>query len=388
MPTLANTSKQGSQFRRNFRLIRKEKMMKNLILASVLIGLAYVGYRLIFPPPISPSQNIDTGGDITAQVTPGSMDVDWIMGSPDCNKSDEPAIQVHQYDSATYILRQNPCADFEAPFMYLLIGQTRAFLLDTGAVADAPIARTVLDLLAVEGQARLPLIVAHSHSHFDHRRGDGQFFGYNNVEIVGHEPAQVQRFFGLDNWPDGVASLDLGGRILEILPIPGHHPAGIAVYDTLTGMLLTGDNLLPGRVYISDLDSSRASSRRLVEFIENRPVSHVLGGHLEMDNGGRLYQPSSTYRPDQRELQLTREHVLALEQAFGDSSRFILYSAQDDFVLVNTGIIITCIGVIGVVILGAVVLLVFRFIRRRRRRSRAVTTETRSYQGIFGKEEG
>ena len=161
--------------------------------------------------------------------------------------------------------------------------------------------------------------------------------------------------------------------MLEILPIPGHHPAGIAVYDTLTGMLLTGDNLLPGRVYISDLDSSRASSQRLVEFIENRPVSHVLGGHLEMDNEGRLYQPSSTYRPDQRELQLTREHVLALEQAFGVSGRFILYSPQDDFVLVNTGIITTGIGVIGVVIVGAVVLLVFRFVRRRR--SRAATTE-------------
>ena len=137
-------------------------------------------------------------------------------------------------------------------------------------------------------------------------------------------------------------------------------------------MLLTGDNLLPGRVYISDLDSSRASSQRLVRFIESRPVSHLLGGHLEMDNEGRLYEPSSTYRPDQRELQMTREHVVALEQAFGDSGRFILYSAQDDFVLVNTGIIVTGIGVIGVVIVGVLVLLVFRFVRRRR--NRAATT--------------
>jgi len=187
--------------------------------------------------------------------------------------------------------------------------------------------------------------------------------------VVGNEQAEVQAFFGLDNWPDGVASLDLGGRMLEILPIPGHHPAGIAVYDTLTGMLLTGDTLLPGRVYISDLDSSRASSQRLVEFIENRPVSHVLGGHLEMDNEGRLYETSATYRPDQRELQMTRENVLELQQAFGDSGRLILYSAQDDFVLVNTGIIVTGIGVMGVVIVGVLVLLVFRFVRRRRNRA-------------------
>ncbi len=372
MYTLENTTKQSERFHRNRRFIQRKETMRKLVLAAALIRFAFVGYRLIIPGPVSPSQNIDAEGNIVAQVTPGSMEVDWLSGSTDCATNDEPAIQVHQYDSATYILRQNPCADFEAPFMYLLIGQTRALLLDTGAVADAPIARTVLDLLAVEGQPRLPLIVAHSHSHFDHRRGDGQFFGYSNVEIIGHEPEHVQRFFGLDNWPNGVASLDLGGRKLEILPIPGHHPAGIAVYDTLTGMLLTGDNLLPGRVYISDLDSSRASSQRLVRFIESRPVSHVLGGHLEMDNEGRLYEPSSTYRPDQRELQMTREHVVALEQAFGDSGRFILYSAQDDFVLVNTGIIVTGIGVIGVVIVGVLVLLVFRFVRRRR--NRAATT--------------
>lgn len=372
MSNLENSIDQSERFRRKFRFLQGERTMRKITLSAALIGLAYVGYRLIFPPPISPSLNIDTGGDLTPQVTPGSMDVDWVSGSLDCNKSDNPAIQVHQYDLATYILRQSPCADFEAPFMYLLIGQTRAFLLDTGAVAAeevAPVARTVLNLLEEQGQPRLPLIVAHSHGHFDHRRGDGQFLGLPDVVVVGNEPNEVQMFFGLENWPEGAASFDLGGRSLEILPIPGHHPAGIAVYDTLTGMLLTGDNLLPGRVYISDLESSRASSQRLVEFIENRPVSHVLGGHLEMDNEGGLYPPQSTYRPDQRDLQLTREHVLALDQAFGDSGRFILYSPQDDFVLMNTGIIVTAIGGMGVILVGALVLLVFRFFRRRRRRA-------------------
>jgi glyoxylase-like metal-dependent hydrolase (beta-lactamase superfamily II) len=193
-----------------------------------------------------------------------------------------------------------------------------------------------------------------------------------DVVIVGHEPAEVQTFFGLDNWPEGVASFDLGGRSLEILPIPGHHPAGIAVYDTLTGLLLTGDNLLPGRVYIFDLDSFRASSKRLVEFTENRPVSHVLGGHLEMDNEGMLYEPNSTYHPNERDLQMRREHVLALDQALGDFGRLSLYSTQNDFVLVNNGFILTGIGV-TVAVVVALVLLGFLFLFVRRRRSRAVT---------------
>lgn len=346
--------------------------MRKYILTAALVGLAFVGYRLIFPRPISPSQNTYAKGDFTAQVTPGSMEVDWVVGATDCTKNDGPAIQVHQYDAATYILRQNPCADFEAPFMYLLIGQTRALLLDTGAVADegaAPVARTVIQLLTELGQPRLPLIVAHSHGHLDHRRGDVQFRGRPDVVVVGNEPAEVQSFFGLDDWPEGVATFDLGGRSLEILPIPGHHPAAIAVYDPLTGMLLTGDNLLPGRVYISDLDSFRASSQRLVEFIENRPVSDVLGGHLEMDNEGKLFAPSSTSRPNQRDLQMTREHVLALDQAISNFGRLSLYSTQDDFVLVSTRNILIGIGAIGVVCVTALVLSGFRFVRRRRRRA-------------------
>ncbi len=313
-------------------------------------------------------------GELRAQVTSGSMEVDWVSGSPDCGKSDGPAIQVHQYNATTYILRQNPCADFEAPFMYLLIGQTRAFLLDTGAVeaaGDAPVARTVMDLLAERGQPRLPLIVAHSHGHLDHRRGDGQFLGLPDVVIVGNEPAEVQRFFGLDKWPEGIASLDLGGRSLDILPIPGHHPAGIAVYDTLTGMLMTGDNLLPGRIYINDLDSFRASSQRLVEFTENRPVSHVLGGHLEMDDEGKLYGSNSNYHPDERDLQMTAEHVLAFDQAISDFGSFAIYSTQDDFVLVNTGNILRIIGGIVAVCVVALVFIGILFVRRRR--SRAVT---------------
>ena len=38
------------------------------------------------------------------------------------------------YEPTTFILRQSPCADFEANFIYLLIGADKALLIDTGAV--------------------------------------------------------------------------------------------------------------------------------------------------------------------------------------------------------------------------------------------------------------
>ncbi len=45
----------------------------------------------------------------------------------------EPPIQVHAYDPHTYVLRQSKATNYEAPFLYLLFGNERAILLDTGA---------------------------------------------------------------------------------------------------------------------------------------------------------------------------------------------------------------------------------------------------------------
>ena len=65
------------------------------------------------------------------------MDVKWNEGSKDCIKNPQPPIQVHRYNAGTFILRENLCATYEAPFIYLLIGKTKALLIDTGAVTDA-----------------------------------------------------------------------------------------------------------------------------------------------------------------------------------------------------------------------------------------------------------
>ena len=86
-----------------------------------------------------------------SQLVPGTMDVHWNEGSEDCVKNPQPPIQVHRYNAQTFILRENLCATYEAPFIYLLIGKNRALLIDTGAVAEAktmPLAETVISLLA------------------------------------------------------------------------------------------------------------------------------------------------------------------------------------------------------------------------------------------------
>ena len=63
---------------------------------------------------------------------------------------------------------------------------------------------------------------------------------------------------------------------------PGHHPAAITVYDPWTGFLLTGDTVLPGRLYARDFAAFTAALDTLVAFAQSRPVAHVLGCHIEM----------------------------------------------------------------------------------------------------------
>ena len=70
-----------------------------------------------------------------AEVVPGTLDAHWDEGSVNCKTSSQPALQVHRYNPETFILRENLCVTFEAPFMYLLVGSSRALLIDTGDVS-------------------------------------------------------------------------------------------------------------------------------------------------------------------------------------------------------------------------------------------------------------
>jgi glyoxylase-like metal-dependent hydrolase (beta-lactamase superfamily II) len=76
----------------------------------------------------------------------------------------------------------------------------------------------------------------------------------------------TQQFFGIKNWPEDAGAIDLGGRVIDVIPIPGHDQLGVALYDRQTGVLLTGDSLYPGRLYIPDFAAFTSSTERLVAF--------------------------------------------------------------------------------------------------------------------------
>jgi hydroxyacylglutathione hydrolase len=271
-----------------------------------------------------------------SQLVSGSMDVHWNEGASDCARNPQPPIQVHPYNAQTFILRENPCSTAEAPFMYLLVGSNKALLIDTGDVADPkqmPLAQTVMALLPSAGESKLPLVVVHTHGHLDHRLGDSQFKPLSHVEVVPTDLSNVRKYFGFSDWPNGLAQVDLGDRIVDVLPTPGHYPSHVSYYDRQTGLFFSGDFFLPGRLIIDDADADLASANRVVNFIQNRPVTYVLGGHIELDADGEALPLEPHYHPREHVLQLTKQDLVTLPAVIGSfngfytkSGMFVIYS--------------------------------------------------------------
>jgi hydroxyacylglutathione hydrolase len=304
-----------------------------------------------------------------AEPVPGSLPAQWNVGAEDCAASPQPPLQVHKYEPQTFILRQSPCADFEANFIYLLIGSDKALLIDTGAVADPkamPLARTIMELLPEKDGKKLPLVVAHTHRHLDHRAGDPQFASLPSAQVVPFDLEGVQAFFGFTNWPNGIAHIDLGGRTVDVIPTPGHNQTHLAFYDDRTGILFSGDFLLPGRLLIEDAGAYRESAVRVVDFLKTRPLTHILGGHIELNAAGRAYRFGSHHHPNEHRLELARADLAELPEAFERFNGF--YASYPNYILTNPIHNILALVFAVLVVLSLAVFGLYRLWRRRRRR--------------------
>jgi glyoxylase-like metal-dependent hydrolase (beta-lactamase superfamily II) len=246
----------------------------------------------------------------------------WIHGAADCGRTADPPIEVFEADASTYILRQNKCAHFEAPFMYVLFGAHTVFVQDTGAIEEAdraPVYDLIRKLIAEKAppssRGEMRILVTHSHSHGDHTAGDAQFQGRPGVTLVPPTAEGVRSHFGFDKWPEGVAKLDLGGRELLVTPAPGHQDESVVVYDPQTHWLLTGDTVLPGQLYVRDWEIYRTTIAKLAAFVQAYPVTAVMGTHVEMSKSGQIYERGSTFQPDEVPLPLTTDDLLQLDAA-------------------------------------------------------------------------
>jgi glyoxylase-like metal-dependent hydrolase (beta-lactamase superfamily II) len=186
---------------------------------------------------------------------------------------------------------------------YLIVGQKRALLFDTGmGISDIKKITT--------GLTKLPIIVLNSHTHDDHVGGDWEFdtvygvdtdFTRNNAkgsredaqaeitpdQICGSLPkgfdakAYVTRPWKITAYIHDGERFDLGGRSIEVIATPGHTPDAISLIDRANGLLFTGDTYYPAPIWLfrpeTNFDAYAASIRRLAALAPQ--VKLVLGAH-------------------------------------------------------------------------------------------------------------
>lgn len=174
---------------------------------------------------------------------------------------------IQSLDNHTWLIEEEAECNV---YMYLLAGDQQAILLDAG-YGTIPLDEITASL------TDLPVSVLCTHGHFDHIGGNG-YFSHTRMHAADRELYHQHRLevrkltpnaIAPDSpeeldWFEGNLILDLGGRILEVFPTPGHTKGCITVLDVERRLLFTGDTCCKAAVLLNfdhsaDLATYRAS---------------------------------------------------------------------------------------------------------------------------------
>lgn len=186
-------------------------------------------------------------------------------------QSDQPWFEIYRIRPGVFAIYEPK--QFEEVISYLILGEKRAVLFDTG-LGVGKISAVVARLTP------LTVTVINSHTHFDHVGGNAEFQEIWNRDL----PYTLQNMHGQSNAysrdtllperlcgslppgtkPDSYTTrpwkslhtlqdgerINLGGRELEVLFTPGHTPDSLTLLDRKNGLLFTGDSFYPGPIYL------------------------------------------------------------------------------------------------------------------------------------------
>ncbi len=202
----------------------------------------------------------------------------------------QPWFEVYLIDPGIYVIYEP--GQFEEAISYLVLGEDRAALIDTGC--------GIGDIKAlVEEFTDLPVVVVNTHSHNDHV---AQNYMFDEVEIFddsvsrdrarrGCSPEEMAHLisegmtwkplpenfnpeayhvplFRVTRWLKDGDLVDLGGRSLEVIHTPGHSPDSVCLLDRGARLLWTGDLFYTGAIYTylpgGDVDTFIDSCEKII----------------------------------------------------------------------------------------------------------------------------
>ena len=126
---------------------------------------------------------------------------------------------------------------------FLLTGSNEALLIDSGM--DVHNAKEL-----VEELTDLPIKLLVTHADRDHTGSNSEFDTFYMHPSEASNYYKTQKSSG-DFTPIAEGDvLDLGGRPLEIIALPGHTPGSIAVLDVNARVLISGDPIQDGMIFM------------------------------------------------------------------------------------------------------------------------------------------
>ncbi len=199
--------------------------------------------------------------------------------------SDEPWFEIYRIRPGVFAIYEPK--QFEEVISYLILGEKRALLFDTG-LGVGKISAVVARLTP------LPVTVINSHTHFDHVGGNAEFHeiwnrdlrysrknmrGQTNIysrDALAPErlcgplpPGADAKSYSIRPWKSTHSlrdreRLDLGGRVVEVIFTPGHTPDSLSLLDRKNGLLFTGDTFYSGPIYLFVPETDFAAYTRSV----------------------------------------------------------------------------------------------------------------------------
>ena len=188
---------------------------------------------------------------------------------------------VEAIDAQTFAINEPRSSQYNTS--YLIIGETRAIMFDAGSGERPPRSQSMRDV--AERYTSKPITLILSHFHYDHIHDAASFDDVILIDRPEIRSGVTDRSYQITRWEsleterilknihlvaDGEV-IDLGGRRLTVLNLPGHTTESIVLFDTERNQVFAGDFVyrhLGGIIAFApgaDLTAYKQSSVRLLQ---------------------------------------------------------------------------------------------------------------------------